>query len=391
MILIAKTFAGVEDVLCGELVSIGATNIRKITRAVEFEGDMEVMYKANLLCRTALRILKPITTFTVSSEEMLYNEIKKIDWSQHFSLDQTFAINSTLNLSTLTHSQYVSQKAKDAIADQFREAFGSRPSVDIENADFRIHLHIYDDKCTLSFDSSGDSLHKRGYRDLTNEAPLNEALAAALVILSGWDKQMPLADFMCGSGTILIEAAMIARNIAANKLKKRFGFQSWKDYDETLWFKIFDEAVAAELPSRGVNIYGSDISGVVLEKARQNIENAGLESDIQLSKNPFQTFTIPSPEGVLICNPPYGIRITPEDILEMYQTIGDTMKQQMKGWNCWIFTGNLEAAKHIGLRATRKMHLFNGPIECRFLKFEIYSGTKKLHKLVKPETDETES
>ena len=216
-------------------------------------------------------------------------------------------------------------------------------------------------------------------------------MAAALIILSGWDKQMPLADFMCGSGTILIEAAMVARNIAPNKLRKRFGFQSWKDYDENLWHKIFDEAVARELPSTGVKIYGSDIDGVVLDKASQNIENAGFENDIELHKNPFQTFATPADEGVLICNPPYGVRIEPEDIMEMYTTIGDTMKQQMKGWTCWIFTGNLEAAKHIGLRATRKIHLFNGPIECRFLKFDIYSGTKKLHKLVKPEDKELEN
>jgi putative N6-adenine-specific DNA methylase len=383
MILIAKTFSGVEDILCAELEAIGAYNLRKLTRAVEFEGDQEVMYKANLLCRTALRVLKPYKTFEASDEEMLYKEIQNIDWSEHFTLQQTFAINTTLNLSNLTHSQYVSQKAKDAIVDQFRGATGDRPSVDIENADFRIHLHIYDNNCTLSFDSSGESLHKRGYRDQTNLAPLNEAMAAALVLLSDWDPTTTLADFMCGSGTILIEAALIARNIAPNKLKKRFGFQSWKDYDETLWKQIYDEAIARELPSVEPKIFGSDIDGEVLEKAWQNIENAGLENDIRLKEIPFQTFTPPTPEGTLISNPPYGMRLEPDDIMEMYKTIGDTMKQQLKGWTCWIFTGNLEVAKYIGLRPTRKIHLFNGPIECRFLKFEIYSGTKKIHKLNK--------
>ncbi len=381
MILIAKTFAGIEDILCGELEAIGATNTRKLTRAVEFEGDLEVMYKANLLCRTALRILKPVYTFEASNEEMLYREIQNIDWSKHFSLDQTFAINATLNQSTLTHSQYAALKAKDAIVDQFRAATGDRPNVDIDQPDLRIHLHIYNNVCTLSFDSSGESLHKRGYREGTNQAPINEALAAALVLQSGWDKKFALADFMCGSGTILIEAAMIARNIAPNKFKERFGFQTWKDYDADLWKKIYDDALAAELPAEGVKIVGADISGNVLEKAQQNIEKAGLTDIIQLKRYDFEHFKPHAETGVLICNPPYGLRIEPEDIIAMYKKIGDAMKQNLKGWTCWIFTGNLEAAKYIGLRTTRKIHLFNGPIECRFLKFEIYSGTKKRAKL----------
>ncbi len=380
MILIAKTFAGVEDVLCEELEAIGASNIRKLTRAVEFEGDLTIMYKANLLCRTALRVLKPICTFEAANEDMLYTEIQNIDWSQHFSLEQTFAINATLNQSTLTHSQYASLKAKDAIVDQFREATGDRPNVDIDHPDLRIHLHIYQDRCTLSFDSSGDSLHKRGYRDYTNQAPINEALAAALVLMSGWDKKTALADFMCGSGTILIEAAMIARNIAPNKFKESFGFQTWKDFDEALWKQIYEEALAAEISAEGVKIYGSDISGIVLDKARQNIENTGLTDIIQLRKSTFEKFIPETETGVLICNPPYGLRIEPKDIIDMYKKVGDAMKQNFKGWTCWIFTGNLDAAKHIGLRTTRKIHLYNGPIECRFLKFEIYAGSKKLSK-----------
>ena len=381
MILIAKTFAGVEDVLAEELTGLGAIHVKKLVRAVEFEGDAELMYKANLSCRTALRILKPVANFNAGSEQQLYDSMKAINWADYFSVDQTFAINTTLNASKLTHSQYASQKAKDAIADQFRENIGKRPNVDVENADFRIHLHIFNDECKLSVDSSGDSLHKRGYRDYTNQAPLNEAMAAALILLSGWDCKKPFADFMCGSGTILIEAAMLKRNISPNKFRKRFGFHSWKDYDELLWKKVYKEAIEKEYPSGDAIIYGSDISGAVLDKAKQNILNAGLSDDINPHKNPFQTFTPSSEEGTLIINPPYGIRIEPDDIIDMYKTIGDTFKQQMKGWTCWIFTGNPEAAKHIGLRPTRKIHLFNGPIECRFLKFDIYSGTKKIHKL----------
>lgn len=379
MKLIAKTFAGCEEVLKQELENIGALDTRILTRAVEFEADLAVMYKANLHCRTALRILKPVFRFEAADEDMLYREIQKIDWSEYFSLQQTFAVNATLNQSNLTHSLYAALKTKDAIVDQFRDKTGDRPNVDIENPDFRIHLHIYENQCTLSFDSSGDSLHKRGYRDQTNAAPINEALAAALVLLSGWDRKMPLADFMCGSGTILIEAAMIALNIAPNKFKGNFGFQHWKDYDEKLWKKIYDDAIAAELEPGDLRLYGSDISIRVLEKAEQNIEQAGLTGVIRLRKLSFEDFEVPEESGMLICNPPYGQRIEPEDILAMYKLIGDTMKQRLRGWTCWIFTGNLEVAKFIGLRPSRKIHLFNGPIECRFLRFDIYAGSKKKH------------
>lgn len=380
MKLIAKTFAGCEAVLCEELAAIGATNIVPLVRAVEFEGDQEILYKSNLLCRTALRILKPIRTFEAASEQQLYLEIQKTDWSELLTLENTFAINTTLLQSNLTHSQYVSQKAKDAIADQFRAKFGKRPDVDIEFPDLRIHLHINKNLCTVSFDSSGDSLHKRGYRDQTNQAPLNEAMAAALLMLSGWDRKTPLADFMCGSGTILIEAAMMLRNIAPNKHKRFFGFQTWKDYDASLWKKIFEEAVSRELPASGVKVYGSDISGVVIDKARENVRNAGLGDTIELRKSPMEQFIAPAESGTIVTNPPYGLRIEPRDILELYKKMGDTMKQHCKGWTCWIFTGNLDAAKHIGLRPSRKLHLFNGPVECRFLRFDIYAGSKKASK-----------
>lgn len=389
MILIAKTFAGCEEILCAELEQIGATNLRILTRAVEFEGDLAIMYKANLLCRTALRILKPHCTFEAADEDMLYNEIRNINWEQFFSLNQTFAINATLNQSNLTHSQYVALKAKDAIVDQFRDKYDDRPNVDIDNPDLRIHLHIYQDQCTLSFDSSGESLHKRGYRDYTNQAPINEALAAALVLISGWDKQSPLMDFMCGSGTILIEAAMIARNIAPNKWKSRFGFETWKGFNGPLWKSIYDEAIAAELPTPNFKIYGSDINRIVLDKARQNIENTNLEDFIQLKKSSFEHVIPKEESGTLIVNPPYGLRIEPRDIEEMYRLFGDSMKKNFKGWTCWFFTGNLEVAKHIGLRTSRKIHLYNGPIECRFLKYEVYAGTKKQPKLKVDSDDPT--
>jgi putative N6-adenine-specific DNA methylase len=388
-VMVAKTFAGMEDLLMDELKALGATDLRKLTRAVEFKGDKAVMYKANLWCRTALRILKPYTAFEAENEQMLYDEIQKIDWSKHLSLYQTFAIETTLNMSNLNHSQYASLKIKDAIADQFREATGKRPSVDVENPDLRIQAHIYNNHCTLSFDSSGESLHKRGYRDLTNQAPINEALAAALVIYSGWDKQSTFLDFMCGSGTILIEAAMMARNIAPNKLKNKFGFQNWNDYDEELWSEIYDDALIGEKQNLDFKIIGVDKSGIVLDKARQNIENAGLTDDIELQKGMFQDFVAPTSEGTLVSNPPYGLRINDDDdLLGTYKAIGDTLKSSFAGWKAWIFTGNLELAKFIGLRPTRKIHLFNGQVECRFLKYEIYSGTKRIHKF--RQTDKTE-
>lgn len=380
MKFVATTFAGVEDLLCSELEALGAQDVFKLTRAVEFQGDLSLLYKANLRLRTALRILKPFKVFDVESEEMLYTEIQRINWSEHFGVKNTFAISTTVNESNLTHSQFISQKAKDAIVDQFRDQTGSRPSVDLEAPDFRIHLHIYDNRCTLSFDSSGDTLFKRGYRDFTNQAPLNESLAAALVLLSGWDRKQCLADFMCGSGTILIEAGLIARNIAPNKFRSRFGFQLWKDYDAAIWKQVQVEAASAEVETPGLKLFGSDISGIVLDKARQNIENAGLSDMIQLRKHSFEKFTPPCEDGMLICNPPYGLRIEAENILEMYQSFGDVMKQKLKGWTCWFFTGNLDVAKFIGLRPSRKIPLYNGSIECRFLRYDIYAGSLKASK-----------
>lgn len=377
MKLVAKTFAGCESLLAEELNQLGATQITPLIRAVSFEGDLALLYKSNLHCRTALRILKPIYEFDAPDEASLYKGVQEIDWSQYLGNESTFAINSTLSQSNLTHSQFVSQKAKDAIADQFRAKTGKRPSVDLEYPDLRINLHMQRNRCSIAFDSSGDALYKRGYRELTNQAPLNEAMAAALVMMTGWDGSSPLVDFMCGSGTLLIEAAMIKRNIAPGKWRTHFGFQNWKDYDVALWKKIYDDAVRAEKPADGISIYGSDISHSVVRKAQENIDQARLTDTIEVQQGDMRYFKAPAPGGMLLSNPPYGLRIEPRDILELYRSMGDTLKQRLSGWTCWIFTGNLDAAKHIGLRPSRKIPLFNGPVECRLLRFDMYAGSKK--------------
>lgn len=377
MKLVAKTFAGCESLLAEELNQLGASEITPLIRAVSFEGDLALLYKSNLHCRTALRILKPIYEFDAPDEASLYKGVQEIDWSQYLENESTFAINSTLSQSNLTHSQFVSQKAKDAIADQFRAKTGKRPSVDLEYPDLRINLHMQRNRCSIAFDSSGDALYKRGYRELTNQAPLNEAMAAALVMMTGWDGSSPLVDFMCGSGTLLIEAAMIKRNIAPGKWRTHFGFQNWKDYDKSLWNKIYDDAVRAEKPADGISIYGSDISHSVVRKAQENIDQARLSDTIEVQQGDMRYFKSPAATGMLLSNPPYGLRIEPRDILELYRSMGDTLKQRLSGWTCWIFTGNLDAAKHIGLRPSRKIPLFNGPVECRLLRFDMYAGSKK--------------
>lgn len=375
--MVAKTFFGAEDLVIDELLALGATEIKKGTRAVEFTGSLETMYKANLWCRTALRILKPVISFPAASEQQLYDEVKKINWAEYLDVKQTFVIDAVVNYSNLTHTMYVAQKAKDAIADQFREKFNERPSVALKNADLNIHIHIYKDLASISFDSSGESLHKRGYRDETNEAPINEALAAGLVLLSGWDKKSNFVDFMCGSGTILIEAGLIAKNIPPGIFRDEFAFEKWKDFDADLWRRIISEAKSLEIKNTGFKITGIDRSVMTLNIARQNIINAGLNEVIELHQIPFSVYS-PSPgPGTVIINPPYGERLVEDNIRELYKNIGDYLKNKFGGYQAWILTSNREAAKAIGLHPSRKIQLYNGALECRFLKFELYSGSRK--------------
>lgn len=381
--MMAKTIFGLEETLAGELLRLGAKDVEIHNRAVSFVGDKGFMYKANLNARTALRILVPVETITVTNEKSLYEGIQSIDWEKYMDVTDTLAIDSVVNSDLFTHSQYVSQKAKDAIVDQFRAKHGERPSVDLDKPTIRINLHIFKDVCTISLDSSGESLHKRGYRDKTNLAPINEVLAAGLVMLSGWDKRTNFIDPMCGSGTIVIEAALYANNIPAGYFREDFGFMRWHKFmpfDEELWDTIFDAAVN-KITNHEQVIIGGELSPNVAKKAKENVKLAKVDDIVTIRNCDMKDFEVPPGRGVVIINPPYGERMVKDNIEELYKMMGDTFKQKFAGYNCWILSSNMDAFKHVGLRPTRKIALFNGQLECRFMKFEIYEGTKKIHKL----------
>jgi len=375
--MIAKTSFGFEDILSAELEELGAKKIRKVTRAVIFEGDERMMYLANLWCRTALRILKPIGSFPCASEQELYDGIRTIEWNKYLEADETLAVDSVVTKSNLTHSLYVSQKAKDGIVDQFRNRAGQRPNVELSRPKLRIHIHLNQDVASVSLDSSGESLHKRGYRQQQGDAPLNEALAAGMILLSGWDKKSPFLDLMCGSGTIPIEAALMARNIAPGIFRREFGFERWNDFDQDLWDEIIAEAKSNQLPSLDFRISGVDRSFEVIDFAKENIRYAGLDKDIDLYSMAFEDYNPEVVPSMIVTNPPYGGRITDDDLFLLYKNLGDAFKKKYPGCTAWVLTANKEASHKIGLHPTRKIPLFNGAMECRFLRYIMYSGSKK--------------
>ncbi|QMU29194.1 THUMP domain-containing class I SAM-dependent RNA methyltransferase [Adhaeribacter radiodurans] len=375
---LATTLFGLETILAQELEALGAQNIRIGNRAVEFAGDKRLLYQANIWCRTAIRILKPFRTFTARDERDLYRQVSKINWFDYIRSDQTFAIQSVVSQSTFDHSLFVSQLTKDAIVDQFRQRTGQRPSVNVEQPDIRLNLHMHENRVTMSLDASGDSLHRRGYRLQTNVAPLSEVLAAGILSLTGWDKKVPLIDPMCGSGTFLTEAALMAHNIAPGLYRPNyFGFMNWPDFDENLYQQVLTEAKAAQLPDAEVEIVGSDIDKDYIEAARNNITHAGLEDYIRVRVRDLKDAQGIGEKGIVLVNPPYGERINPDNLNQLYKLIGDTFKTNFAGYDAFVFTGNLEAAKHIGLKTSRRIPLYNGPIECRLLKYELYRGTRK--------------
>ena len=378
--MLAKTFYGFEDILEKELLQLGAQNLRKGNRSVTFEGDKGFMYKANLCLRTALKILKPIHSVRIQNEESLYKVFYNFPWGNYMDVNSKFVIDSVVNGQIFTHSQFASQKAKDGIVDQFRDRFGKRPTVDLNRPDLRINLHINNDYSTISLDTSGASLHHRGYRIVTNIAPLNEVLAAGLIQLSGWQANTDFLDPMCGSGTFLIEAAMFALKIPANINRKTFAFDKWKDWDPEL-FEIIKESQLKKVINPKIQINGSDKAPSAIEKAKQNIENANLSEFIQIQKKDFFQLDKQTKGPLhLMINPPYGERLE-GDINALYQGIGDGFKQSFPNTHAWLISSNVEAIKCIGLRPSRKIKVFNGKLESRLLYFPIYEGTKKIHKL----------
>lgn len=374
--MVAKTMFGFEEILAKELRNLGAGNVKEGIRSVSFEGDTGFMYKANLCLRTAIKIVKPIHSFQVRDENDLYRKIYQMDWFDYLSVDTTFAIDATVNSENFTHSLYVSQKTKDAIADKFRDTDGKRPDVDIKFPDVRINIHIQNNHCDVALDSSGRSLHQRGYRTATNIAPINEVLAAGLLLLSGWDGQCDFLDPMCGSGTLLIEAAMIACNIPANINRKEFAFEKWYDFDADLFEKIVDASLkrAREFHFK---IVGYDKAPSAVRKANDNVSNANLSEYIAIErKNFFDTEKFTDNHLHIVFNPPYGERLDLE-MEEFYTDMGNTLKRNYPGTDAWFITSNLEALKFVGLRPSKKIKVFNSHLESRLVKYVMYEGSRK--------------
>ncbi len=374
--MVAKTLFGFEELLAMELRNLGAGNVKEGVRNVSFEGDTGFMYKANLCLRTAIKIIKPIHSFSVRNENELYKKIYNMDWTEVLSTDSTFAIDTTLFSDVFTHSLYVSQKIKDAIVDKFRDTDGQRPSVDVKFPDIRLNVHIHKEHCNVSLDSSGRSLHHRGYRTATNIAPINEVLASGLLLLSGWDGQSDFLDPMCGSGTFLTEAAMIACNIPANINRKEFAFEKWEDFDEDLFQKIIDSCLNKTREFHH-KIIGYDKAPSAVRKSIDNIANANLSEYITVErKNFFDTTKFTEKKLHMVFNPPYGERLN-LDMEDFYASIGDTLKQEYPGTDAWFITSNLEALKFVGLRPSRKIKVFNSHLESRLVKYVMYEGSKK--------------
>ena len=378
--MLATTLYGLEEVLGKELKELGAQNVLLGNRSVSFIGDKGFMYKCNLALRTAIRILVPIRSFSVDNEHTLYSKLKKIPWEEYLNSTSTFAINAVVNSKEFTsNSHYISLKTKDAIADFFREKYDKRPNVDLQHPDLRIHIYIQHKTCTVSLDSSGDSLHKRGYRVNTNIAPINEVLAAGLILLSGYNGTTNFIDPMCGSGTLLIEAAMIASKIPANINRPEFGFEKWSNYDNALFEKIHD-SLLKRVQSPLLKIMGFDRAPSAIRKAKENIENANLSDFIKVYQIDFfeSEKQVHGPTTILF-NPPYGERLK-IDTKAFYKKIGDTLKHNYPNTTAWFITSDLEALKFVGLKTSRRIPMRNADLECRFVKYELYEGSKKFKK-----------
>ena len=380
--MLAKTFKGLEDVLAKELIELGANNVQIQRRAVAFTGDKRMLYTANFCLRTASRVLVPIATFKAKKTDEIYEQVKQVDWAQYMNTRTSFAIDATVYSDLFRHSQFVTYRVKDALVDWWMEHGGVRPNVQLTNPDLYLNVHIAGDMVTLSLDSSGESLHKRGYRVANTQAPINEALAAGMLLLAGWNGQSDFYDPMCGSGTLLIEAALIARNIAPGIYRKGFAFEKWADFDADL----FEDVSSDDSRERDFihKIYGSDAGFYAMQVAMKNVQSAGLQRDIEVKQIRVQELKLAekNTEGALIMiNPPYGERLAQDrDVLRLYQDMGTTLKHQFSGATAWIISSNEEALKCVGLRPAKKIHLVNGDLECLFNKYELFKGDRKTWK-----------
>lgn len=374
--LIAKTFMGLEPALAKELTQMGANNVQIGRRMVSFTGNKETMYRANFQLHTAIRVLKPIKRFKAMSADDVYEEVKKIDWTQYLDLEKTFAVDSVVFSEEFRHSKFVAYKVKDAIVDQFREQTGKRPNISVSNPDIRLNIHIADDQATLSLDSSGESLHRRGYRQESVEAPLNEVLAAGMILMTGWHGDTDFIDPMCGSGTLLIEAALIAHNMAPGLFRKGYAFEKWPDFDEGLFDMIYNDDSQERDFSH--HIYGYDVDIKAVNTARINVKAAGLTKDITVEVADFKDFTQPAEKSIIVTNPPYGERISTTNLLETYRMIGERLKHQFVNNDAWILSYREECFEQIGLHPSIKIPLYNGSLECEFRKYQMFDGKMKV-------------
>lgn len=387
-LMLAKTFKGLEEVLAQELIELGANDVQLERRAVSFRGDKELLYRANLCLRTAIRILVPVKKDQLKAkgerlkpEDQVYAIAKSVDWSRYMTVDNTFVIDTTVYSEFFHNSLFVTYRVKDAIADYWNEKTGKRPNVNAENPDIRINLHIGNDQVTLSLDSSGESLHKRGYRVATTEAPISEVLAAGMLLMAGWKGQSDFYDPMCGSGTLLIEAALIARNIAPGVFRQSFAFEKWQDFDADLWSDIYnDDSNEREFEHK---IYGSDASFFAIQQASKNVKSAGVQKDVELKQIRMEEisnikYQISNPSPLVMLNPPYGERLkSNKEMEDLYGAIGSTLKHQFAGATAWIISSNAEAMKRIGLKPSRKYRLLNGELDCQFNRYDLFQGKRK--------------
>lgn len=373
--LIAKTFMGLEQVLAQELTQLGANNVQIGRRVVTFTGNKEIMYRANFQLHTAIRILKPIAHFKAKSADDMYNEVSKINWSLYIEKGKTFSVDSVVYSDEFTNSRFVTYKVKDAIVDQFRERTGTRPNISVTNPDIRLNIHVAEFDATLSLDSSGESLHRRGYRQESVEAPLNEVLAAGMILMTGWKGETDFIDPMCGSGTLPIEAALIARNISPGVFRKEFAFEKWPDFDKDLFDEIYnDESQEREFEH---HIYGYDVDMKCVNTAKLNVTAAGLSKDITIAHQDFKDFKQPEEKSIIIMNPPYGERISTPNLLGTYKMIGERLKHNFMDNEAWILSYREECFRQIGLKPSIKIPLYNGSLECEYRRYQMFDGKMK--------------